>query len=427
MRWSEVARAAIRDVARRPLRNGLATLGVALATALLVALFSLSAGLRSGLASRLEDQPLLTMVQVTPASPTAGQAPRPLDDAAVEALARLPGVRDALAAIVVPATLRLGDAGPSGTITGLSVARRAPYALLVGRALDPGDVDAVVLTPAALRSLRLDARDAVGRSVSIELRRSLASGDPGRKSVAARIVGVAADDIPGLGIVPLPLAEDALAWIATGESEAARDLRLAQQAAAALLVGGPLTAQDLLGSRYSSVWLLTSADADLRGVVNAATALGYAAFSREAASRTVEDLFALVNAGLGAISAVALLVAALGVVNALLTSVSERTVEIGVLKAIGASDRDVERLFLAEAAVLGVLGGVLGMVVGWGAARVAALTASSVAGAAGFAPRSDPSTFALALGAAVTLALMAGWLPARRAARLLPAAALRTE
>lgn len=420
-------RAAVRDVGRRPLRNALATLGIMLATSLLVALLSLSAGIRSGLAERLEDQPLLTMVQVTPASPRAGEAPRALDDAAVAALGRIAGVRDAVAMIVVPASLRLGDAAPAGTIAGMSVAHRAPYALLAGRALDPSDVDAIVLTPAVLRGLKLEPRDAIGRSLGIELQRSPASGDSTRKSISAHVIGVAADEIPGIGLVPLPLAEDALAWITTGESTAARDLRLAQQAASTLLVGGRLAAQDLVGSRYSSVWLLTNVDADPRAVANAAAALGYAGFSRDAASRTVDDLFAVVNAGLGAISAIALVVAALGVVNALLTTVSERTVEIGVLKAVGATDGDVERLFLAEAALLGVVGGTLGLIAGWIAARVAAVAASSVTGAAGFAPRSDASTFVVAIAAAVILALAAGWTPARRAARLLPAVALRAE
>jgi MacB-like protein len=238
MRWSEIVRAAIRDVGRRPLRNALATLGVLLATSLLVALLSLSAGLRSSLASRLEDQPLLTMVQVTPASPKAGEAPRGLDDAAVAALARIPGVRDAVAILVVPASLRFGDASAGGTVTGLSNARRAPYKLLAGRALESTDVDAVVLTSAALRSLGLDARAAVGRSLTIDLQRSTTTGTAVRKSVAARVAGVSGDEIPGLALVPLPLAEDALAWITTGENDAARDLRLAQQAASSLLVGG---------------------------------------------------------------------------------------------------------------------------------------------------------------------------------------------
>jgi ABC-type antimicrobial peptide transport system permease subunit len=180
MRWSEIVRAAVRDVGRRPLRNALATLGILLATALLVALLSLSAGIRSGLASRLEDQPLLTMVQVTPASPRAGESPRALDDAAVASLGRIPGVRDRVAVLVVPASLRLGDAAPSGTISGMSVAHRAPYALLVGRALEPSDVDAVVLTPTVLRGLKLGARDAVssrGRSTTRTSR--LAASHPG--------------------------------------------------------------------------------------------------------------------------------------------------------------------------------------------------------------------------------------------------------
>ena len=426
MRAGEIVRAAIRNVARRPLRNGLAAIGVALATALLVALLSLSAGVRSGLSVRLEEQPLLTMVQVTVASPAAGQAPRPLDETAVASLERIPGVRDALPLLPVPATLRVGDSSPSGTVTGLGGAR-APYALAAGRALAPNDVDAIVLTPAALRSLRLDPTDAVGRAATIELRRSPLTDDPTRKALPARIVGVAADEIPGLAIVPLPLAEDALGWIATGESDAARDLRLAQQAASALLVGGRIASRDLAGSRYASVWLLLAPNADARAVTNDVRSLGFASFSREAVSRTVDDLFALVNGALAAISGVALLLAALGVINALITSVSERTAEIGVLKAIGATDADVERLFLAEAAAIGATAAIAGAILGWVAASIAAAVAGQVLGASGFAPRADLGLTGIAVIVAMAISIVAGWVAARRAVRLVPAVALRAE
>jgi len=419
-------RAALVGVARRPLRYALAVLGVTLATATLVALLGLSNGLRYELATRVGERPLLTTVQVTAAQPRAGEAAHPLDAGAVAEISHVTGVREAVPVIVVPLTLRAGDRTPGGTALGMSPAGRAPYSLRSGRPPDPGELDAVVLTSAGARSLGLDSDAAIGQRVTIELRRGAGAE---RRTVAARVVGVTWDEIPGLGIVPLALAEDAIAWIATGESDAARDLRLAQQAAAALLLGGRAAVSDLAGSRYTAIWALTEPVIDTRAARDAIERLGYSAFSNDAAAQALDDLFRLVNSALAAIGGVALVVAALGVVNALVTSVSERTAEIGVLKAIGASDATVERLFLAEAAVVGVVGGVAGIALGWGGGWIAALGGRALAKGVGLdlAPRVDPALALLAFAAALVVSLAAGWLPARQAARLLPAAALRAD
>jgi hypothetical protein len=263
--------------------------------------------------------------------------------------------------------------------------------------------------------------------LELELRRGEARTE--RRTTNLRIVGVASDELPGqLAILSLPDAEDALAWIATGESEDARNLRLAQQAAAALLFGGRAVAADLAGSRYTGVWAFADSPAHLRDVVNEAHELGFSAFSAGALSQTVDDLFRAVNATLAAIAAVALLVAMLGVVNALVTTVSERTVEIGVLKAIGATDATVERMFLVEAALLGLVGGVLGIAVGSALAFLgAAVGRQIVGGAARLDVLIDAPLVIGALGVAVLISVVGGWLPARRAARLVPADALRSE
>ncbi len=124
---------------------------------------------------------------------------------------------------------------------------------------------------------------------------------------------------------------------------------------------------------------------------------------------------------LASIGLIALVIAALGIANALLAAVRERRREIGVLKAIGARDRDVRRIFLLEALALGLSGGLAGTLLGWAIARTVGavvndyLSAQGLAGVTVSLPM--PVLAAGILGSAV-LALLAGSVPAVRAARL---------
>jgi len=140
--WREIVRTALRNVRRRPLRNGLATLGIVLGISSLVALLSLSAALQRALTDKVGERPLLTAIQVTAGASRAGEPARVLDGPAADALGRLPGVREAIPLVVVPATLRAGDRAPGGTLIGMSPLR-APYALDV-RYDDFGSVFIVV-------------------------------------------------------------------------------------------------------------------------------------------------------------------------------------------------------------------------------------------------------------------------------------------
>jgi len=108
------------------------------------------------------------------------------------------------------------------------------------------------------------------------------------------------------------------------------------------------------------------------------------------------------------------------IMNIMLMSVSERTHEIGIRKALGATARDIERQFLAEAMALATLGGLLGVIVGWAMAATVAATSPLPTRVSGWSV-----ALALALGAGVGIVF--GVYPARRAARLDPIAAMRAE
>ncbi len=140
--------------------------------------------------------------------------------------------------------------------------------------------------------------------------------------------------------------------------------------------------------------------------------------TQDALVSTFNSIFGMITAGLAAIAAISLVVAGVLIMNVMLVAVSQRTAEIGLLKAVGARNRQIIALFLTEAACLSLLGAVVGLGIG---------TAGSWALTAAFpvldfsAPRWAAAS---AVGVAVASGLVFGILPARRAARLDPVLAL---
>jgi putative ABC transport system permease protein len=132
-----------------------------------------------------------------------------------------------------------------------------------------------------------------------------------------------------------------------------------------------------------------------------------------------------------AVAAISLLVGAIGVLNIMLVSVTERTREIGIRKAIGATSRAILEQFLIESVVLASIGGLVGIGFGIGLSTLVRLIAPALDPAsgvfAGFAPVVSALPIVVALGISVAIGLLAGGYPAYRAARLLPIQALRYQ
>jgi ABC-type antimicrobial peptide transport system permease subunit len=178
---------------------------------------------------------------------------------------------------------------------------------------------------------------------------------------------------------------------------------------------------DAVGSPYAGLFVIARGLDAVPSVRAAIEAVGYSTSAPENLIATVERYVHVVEIVLTGIGVIALAIASLGITNALLAAVRERRREIGILKAVGARDRDVLRSFLIEAAVMGALGGIIGTALGLALARLVAgivdgyLTSQGLAGV----HVSTPYLLALATVAGATaLAVGAGVLPARRAARL---------
>ena len=143
--------------------------------------------------------------------------------------------------------------------------------------------------------------------------------------------------------------------------------------------------------------------------------------SQEAMLATMENVMGVVTAGIGGIAAISILVGAVGILTMMWIAVGERTSEIGLMRSIGATRRQVRLIFLAEAGALSTLGGILGLT---GALAVCQLLRDLVPGL----PVRTPITFVvLALLASLGTGVASGVLPAQRAARLDPIESLRAE
>jgi len=126
------------------------------------------------------------------------------------------------------------------------------------------------------------------------------------------------------------------------------------------------------------------------------------------------------------ITSIALFVGGLGIMNTMYMSVSERTNEIGIMKALGATKRQILTVYLAESAILGLVGGIIGIILGIGVSRTAFLFLREASGLP-LEVSVSPQIIVLSLVSAVLLGVLSGYLPARKAANLEPVEAIRQE
>jgi putative ABC transport system permease protein len=478
---------AARNLRESILRSSLTTLGIGVGVASLVAMLSLGIGLQKLADRRLARSGLFDTIVVTSrrslrgfggAGDRDGPPPaesRPLDESARAEMARLPEVLEAVPDLRFVAELHYEGKPYLTMLSGLSPSARDKDAFenMQGRFFSSDIADEAILQIQFANEL-LAIRPGLGESSSkLNPQTQTLIGKELTLRYAERVAAVAAvsdrrsalgerrystegggagDRSRDLKAVPQPPAMTAFSVVPRE-----RKLRIVavtdQDPEGMRGVGGarvfiPLQVVEKLhvmlpaglrGSEadfsnapaYPSLSVRVKGPDRVEPVQEAIRKMGFSTFSILDATRGLRRFFAVLDLFLGVFGSLALAVAALGIVNTLVMAILERRREIGIMKAIGASDGDVKKLFLAEAGVMGLVGGMLGVAMGWVIGRLIN------AGANIYLHRQNlPSEelwavpwwlVAGAVAFAIVISMLSGLYPAARAAKLDPVQALRYE
>jgi len=463
----DLAELAIRNLRESVLRNTLTTVGISVGVASLVAMLSLGIGLQQMATRRLVKSGLFDAIVVTSRrdlrnfnrdeeqnGPAPAESPA-LDEPSRQKIEQLANVTEAFPDLRfitsftyetkphltmvagIPASYRTNDAfeGMQGTFfssdnSDEAILQKTFAAELLGKTAKPGSDDVAVAELAKPLlgkelTMRYAERMPSGESAAREESTSQGNATPDTTSYSIasrerklRIVGVTDLDPDSMRgpvrarvLLPLKLVQS----LHVVQPTALRDTTQA-------------------GSKvptYSTVTVRVKDPGKIQQVEDTVRKMGFNTFSMLDATRSLRRFFAILDLFLGIFGSLALAVASIGIVNTLVMAILERRREIGIMKAIGASDADVKKLFFAEAGVMGAFGGALGVALGWMIGRLINIGTNIYLKRQDLAPEQIWFVPWWLVGSAIVFAivvsLMSGLYPAARAARLEPVQALRYE
>lgn len=419
MTFGDMTRSAVSNLGRRKVRTVLTAIGVIVGILTIVTMVSLGIGVRA----ELNDQFAaigLERVFVRPAESersffTQFQRPdrtRPILAADVERWSKLPNVTETIADIDLPlgvaGIISIGQAtnavGIAGTNTFNAPFVKPPEAL-AGTIKMPDEPGVMVMHKGALEMLDVsldDVKPLIGTTLDVKLE----TPQGVQRTFPLKLIGVSSEDSP---------------FIQVG---------LADRAA---MKSWWFNKPDLLATEgYDTVIIRGRDTSAANQLVTQIKAEGFQVQSLQILLDLADQVFSVINIMLSSVGGLALLVASLGIVNTMIMSIYERTREIGTLKAIGASRGDIRAMFMLEAGMIGFIGGMIGLVFGWGLGRILNRVILW------YVERNDlpiqgnffvvtPTLALAALGFATLVGVVAGLYPANRAARLDPLLALRHE
>lgn len=431
MSTRDLLRLVVSNLGRMKGRVAMTAIGVVIGTAAVVVLISLAAGLQQSALRDLSSIGPLTDINVYPiramapfGAITTGRE-GVLDDRALAEFRKLPGVVAVTPKepLIAPALLRYGRLEGGSQILGIEpnqidslgfrmadgVARLGSGQAIVGARVAESFFD-----PRGRRVSQ--APDLLGQTLQLVFIRFTEDGQQIERTVRLRVAGVlektgGSDDYTIF--MSLPEVLELNGWYAGRRVNPARD-------------------------GYNQALVKVARPDQVAAVEREILQRSFYVYSAHSALQQINSFFLIVQGILGGIGAIALLVAGFGIANTMLMSIYERTKEIGLMKAIGATNRDVMSVFLAESGSIGLLGGVGGVLLGILLSEIVNVVARTYLMAQAAQSGTVYETvlsfvhipfwlpvFAVTFAAGV--GVLSGVYPATRAASLNPIAALRYE
>ena len=466
MKIPDLTELALRNLRESLLRNSLTTVGISVGVASLVAMLSLGIGLQRLFSQRLAKSGLFDTVVVTSRrdmrgmgrdrddATTPGES-RVLDESARQEIERLPNVLEAYPDIRFSTPLRFEDKPHPTTISALPASAKSNEAFegMQGSFFSSDTAAEVILQKTFAEELLgkapargVDetnvadlAKPLLGRELTMIYSQRVPSSTPplapaAGASAGGDLIGAAYSVVSSevkLKIVGI-LDQDPESMRGPSHAKVFLPLRLAQslhvmQSVDLREVSRAASDQPV----YSSVSVRVKNPAQVQLVEDAIKKMGFGTFSILDASRGLQLVFRVLYAFLFIFGSLALIVSCIGIVNTLVMAILERRREIGIMKAIGASDGDVQKLFFAEAGAMGILGGIVGVVLGWAIGQLINFGTNIWLKSQSFPPEHFWAVpwwlVVLAIGFSFLVSLASGLYPAGRAARLDPVQALRYE
>jgi putative ABC transport system permease protein len=454
MKPRDLSDLALRNLREAILRNSLTTLGIAVGIASLVAMLSLGVGLQQLANKRLSQSGLFDSVFVTPkmnlrgmgrdAAPApSDKGPRLLDEDARQEISRLPNVVEVYPQVRFFSEVRYEGKPYATMVAGMPESSKSSGSFdgMQGAFFSSATANETILQSEFAKELSPQPATLIGKELAIRYAERQAL--PLNPADSKASPGATSDPLPGgfsvvpkemrLRIVGVVDTEPASGFGGFGSGRLLIPLQVALTVRAAQvndlrdIVRGSTSSKPTFASltvRAKSPSYVDALEASIKN-------MGFGAFSLLDASKSLRIFFGVFDLLLGIFGSLALAVATLGIINTLVMAILERRREIGVLKALGASDRDVKQLFFVEAGVMGLFGGFLGLGLGWLIGRTLNF-ATAVYLHRQNLPAVDIFSLSwwlilFAIGFAILVSLAAGLYPASRAARLDPVEALRYE
>ncbi|MCL4868130.1 MAG: ABC transporter permease [Anaerolineae bacterium] len=425
----------IENLARRKARVALTAIGVIIGTAAVVLLVSLGVGLQQNAQQQLGGIGDLTKINVWPMYNFGPGGPgmmqqdpemTPLTDQTIADIAQIPGVT-----VVIPQDpfyygmmINVGQYEGYGQLLGVGVdnlSRLGVTAREGGLELAPGTVIVGANVSMGFYNPRprpgqnsFEPPDLMGETLKITLMKWSDDGTEIRKTVRVKVVGVLNEmrDEPDWSIyMPMSDMESHLTWAAGKRPDRKKD-------------------------GYATLIVRVGDVKDVLDVANQITEMGYQAYTPQSFVQGITGFYTVLQVVFGGVGAIALLVAAIGIANTMAMAILERTREIGLMKAVGATNRHVLSVFLGEAAGIGFIGGVGGVTIGWALGQVVNVLALAYFAGQSVETGAPPPTVAVytptwlpifSLIFATLIGLISGLYPALSAATLEPVKALKYE